>query len=172
MMNFWISLYVSIVITVFGSMMIGSSDTTQISRIGSGQDLKILTQGSDRSGPSRYLQQTLPTPPDEQQSQDPGTNLTNIQFQVPDPPPTGTPHRYVGRYPRWIPKDPNPIENIDQSPREMFVRPQRKKTTVPHCIITLYTQTDLKSTGDNQDISRHPEAIQLRHPDKKKPRTS
>ena len=66
MMNFWISLYVSIVITVFGSIMIGSSDSVQISRIGSEQDLKILTQGSDRSGPSRYLQQTLPTPPDEQ----------------------------------------------------------------------------------------------------------
>jgi hypothetical protein len=65
MLNLWISLYVSIVITVFGSMMIGSGGgQVQISTIGSHD--QIRTQGSDRSGPSRYLQQTLPTPPDEQ----------------------------------------------------------------------------------------------------------
>ena len=65
MMNFWISLYVSIVITVFGSMMIGADGISQISRIGS-QDPEILTQDGSWTSPSRFLEQTLPTPPDEQ----------------------------------------------------------------------------------------------------------
>ena len=65
MMNFWISLYVSIVITVFGSVMIGSDgQQVQISRIGS-QD-QIRTQDGPRTSPSKLSQQTLPTPPDEQ----------------------------------------------------------------------------------------------------------
>ncbi len=65
MMNFWISLYVTIVIVVSGSIVIGSdatSERVQISRIGS----QNLTQVVDANLPSRFLEQTLPTPPDEQ----------------------------------------------------------------------------------------------------------
>ena len=60
MMNFWISLYVTIVITLAGSAI----DSVQISRIGS-QD-EIRTQDGPRIGPNKLSQQTLPTPPDEQ----------------------------------------------------------------------------------------------------------
>jgi hypothetical protein len=65
MMNFWISLYVSIVITVFGSVMIGSTGSIEISTIGS-QDPEIRTQVLHANLPSKLSQQTLPTPPDEQ----------------------------------------------------------------------------------------------------------
>lgn len=125
MMNFWISLYVSIVITVFGSLMIGSDgQQVQISRIGS-QD-EILTQDGPRTSPSKLSQQTLPTPPDEQQSQDPGTNLTNYNSQVPDPPS----RMYRQQYPRLI----YPIRIIDQTPPEIFVRPHEKCGTDPNRI--------------------------------------
>ena len=60
MMNFWISLYVTIVIVIAGSV----TDGVQISRIGS-QD-EILTQVQDANLPNKLSQQTLPTPPDEQ----------------------------------------------------------------------------------------------------------
>ena len=120
MMNFWISLYVSIVITVFGSLMIGSDgQQVQISRIGS-QD-EILTQDGPRTSPSKLSQQTLPTPPDEQQSQDPGTNLTNYNSQVPDPP-TGTPHTdHDSNIGRKTPTKQTPSIFCER-PHEIFVR--------------------------------------------------
>ena len=66
MMNFWISLYVTIVIVVSGSIVIGSDPKSEqgskISRIGS----QNVTQVVDANLPSRFLEQTLPTPPDEQ----------------------------------------------------------------------------------------------------------
>ena len=125
MMNFWISLYVSIVITVFGSVMIGSDGQhVQISRIGS-QD-QIRTQDGPTTSPSKLLEQTLPTPPDEQQSQDPATNLTNIHFQVPDPPS----RMYRQQYPRLI----YPIRFIDQTPPRIFVRPHEFPTRDPNRI--------------------------------------
>ncbi len=66
MMNFWISLYVTIVIVISGSVLNGSDgERGQISRIGS-HDQKILTQGRRTDGPKSNSQQTLPTPPDEQ----------------------------------------------------------------------------------------------------------
>ena len=61
MMNFWISLYVTIVITLAGSAI----DNVQISRIGSRDE--IWTQDGPRFGPSKPHKQTLPTPPDEPQ---------------------------------------------------------------------------------------------------------
>jgi hypothetical protein len=65
MMNFWISLYVSIVITVFGSVMIGSNGQHMlISTIGSHDE--IFPQDGPRTFPSKPHKQTLPTPPDEQ----------------------------------------------------------------------------------------------------------
>ena len=60
MMNFWISLYVTIVIVIAGSV----TDGVQISRIGS-QD-EILTQDQDANLPSKPYKQTVPNGPDEQ----------------------------------------------------------------------------------------------------------
>ena len=154
MMNFWISLYVTVVITIAGSAI----DGVQISRIGS-QD-EIRTQVQDDQVPSKPHKQTLPTPPDEQQSQDPGTNLTKSHFQVPDPPT----RMYPQQYPRLI----YPTKNIDQTPPEIFVRPHEFPTSVPNrfgrqfptgknnsspLYYTVYNIFNLKSTASN----RHPQ---------------
>ena len=65
MMNFWISLYVVIVITVLGSVMIGSDGgQVQISRIGS-QD-QIRTQDGRQDGPNKPELKTSKSAPDEQ----------------------------------------------------------------------------------------------------------
>ena len=65
MMNFWISLYVIIVITVFGSIMTGSDGgQVQISRIGS-QD-KIFPQDRTQDGPNKPQLKISKSAPDEQ----------------------------------------------------------------------------------------------------------
>ena len=65
MMNFWITLYVTIVITVFGSLMIGSDGAqVQISRIGS-QD-QIFPQDGSQDGPNKPELKTSKSAPDEQ----------------------------------------------------------------------------------------------------------
>ena len=65
MMNFWISLYVTIVITVFGSMMTGSDgEMVQISRIGS-QD-EIFPQDRTQDGPNKPQLKISKSAPDEQ----------------------------------------------------------------------------------------------------------
>ena len=64
MMNFWISLYVIIVITVFGSLMTGSDgQQVQISRIGS-QD-EIRTQDRTQDGPTNPEANFKLSAPDE-----------------------------------------------------------------------------------------------------------
>jgi hypothetical protein len=60
MMNFWISLYVTIVITLAGSAI----DGVQISRIGS-QD-EILTQDGSQDGPTKPQLKISKSAPDEQ----------------------------------------------------------------------------------------------------------
>ena len=65
MMNFWISLYVTIVITLFGSIMTGSDGgQVQISRIGS-QD-QIRTQDLTQDGPTTPGLKNFKSAPDEQ----------------------------------------------------------------------------------------------------------
>ena len=64
MMNFWISLYVTIVIVIAGSVTVG----VQISRIGSqdqDQD-KILTQDQTQDGPTTPGLKNFKSAPDEQ----------------------------------------------------------------------------------------------------------
>ena len=147
MLNFWISLYVSIVITVFGSLMIGSDgQQVQISRIGS-QD-QIRTQDGPRTSPSKLSQQTLPTPPDEQQSQDPGTDLTKSTFPGPGSTLTDVPHIVPQAFTPHDKFGSDPTKNICETPRVPHASPQRilvvvphgKKTTVPHYTIqyTIY----------------------------------
>ena len=121
MMNFWISLYVSIVITVFGSLMIGSDGhQVQISRIGS-HDQDFWTQDGSQDGPSKPELKFKQTAPDEQQSQDPGTNLTNYNSQVPDPP-TGSPHTdHDSNIGRKTPTKQTPSIFCER-PHEIFVR--------------------------------------------------
>ena len=119
MMNFWISLYVTIVITLAGSAI----DGVQISRIGS-QDQDLWTQDGPQDGPTTPGLKNFKSAPDEQQSDLQGANLTNKLSQLPGPP-TGTP--YTDRDSNINYKTPT-----DQTPRKHFVKPHEKCGTDPN----------------------------------------
>lgn len=123
MMNFWISLYVSIVITVFGSIMTGSDGgQVQISRIGT-QD-EIRTQDRTQDGPNKPELKISKSAPDEQQSNLQEANLTKLTPTLPGPP-TGTPvtdhDSNIGRQ--------TPTK---QTPSNFLVRPHENSLTDPN----------------------------------------
>ena len=120
MMNFWISLYVTIVIVIAGSVTEG----VQISRIGSQDQDKILTQDRTQDGPTTPALKISKSAPDERQSNLQEANLTKLTPTLPGPP-TGIPHTdhdsNIGR------KTPT-----KQTPPNISVRPHENSLTDPN----------------------------------------
>ena len=119
MMNFWISLYVTIVITLAGSAI----DGVQISRIGS-QDQDLWTQDGPQDGPTTPGLKNFKSAPDEQQFHLQEANLTKLTPTLPGPP-TGTPH---------TDHDSNIGSNTPtkQTPSNISVRPHENSLTDPN----------------------------------------